>query len=268
MTEHDTASAVLVDRRDHVVIITINRPEARNAVNLAVTASIGEALDDADRDPAVRVAIITGAGDLSFCAGADLKAIAAGERMFPEGREQWGFAGFVRHFTSTPIIAAVNGTALGGGTELVLAADLAVAAEHATFGLPEVKRGLIAGAGGAFRLAEQLPAKIASEVLLTGDPIDAAAALRWGLVNQVVPKGTHLDAALQLAERIAVNAPLSVAASKRLSRRVFGEDREPRGDADAWAASAAEGRRVLASTDMREGVTAFAQKRPPAWTGT
>lgn len=270
MTEQQVtkpADAVLVERRDHVVVITINRPEARNAVNLVVTTGVGQALEDADLDPTVRAVIITGAGDASFCAGADLKAVARGEPMFPEGREHWGFAGFVRHFISTPVIAAVNGTALGGGTELVLAADLAVAAEHATFGLPEVKRGLIAGAGGAFRISEQIPRKLANQILLTGDPIDAQTALRWGLVNEVVPKGAHLDAALRLAERVTVNAPLSVQASKRLSRRVFGDGTEPQGDAEAWAASAAEGKQVLASADMREGVTAFAEKRAPVWSG-
>jgi crotonobetainyl-CoA hydratase len=199
------------------MIITINRPEARNAVNAAVSTAVGDALEQAQHDPDVRAVVITGAGDKSFCAGADLKAIARRENLYHPDHGEWGFAGYVRHFIDKPTIAAVNGTALGGGTELALASDLVVAEERAKFGLPEVKVGLIAGAGGVFRIVHQLPRKVALEMLLTGEPITAAEALKWGLINQVVPDGTVLEAALALAGRVTVNAPLSVQASKRIA---------------------------------------------------
>ena len=149
-----TADAVLTELREHVLLVTLNRPEARNAINAEVTLGLGNALERADQDPEIRVVVLTGAGDRSFCAGADLKAISRGETLNPPGTEAWGLAGMVQHPISKPVIAAVNGQALGGGTELVLAADLAVAAESATFGLPEVRRGLIAAAGGLVRLPE------------------------------------------------------------------------------------------------------------------
>src|SRR5689334_20755911 len=200
--------AVLTELRDNVLLVTLNRPEARNAVNGDLTLGLGTALERAENDVEIRAVVLTGSGDQTFCAGADLKAISRGEGLNPPGTEAWGFAGMVQHPISKPVIAAVNGTALGGGTELVLASDLAVVAEHATFGLPEVKRGLIAAAGGVFRLPEQLPRKLAMQVILTGDPIDADTALRWGLVNEVVPADEVVPRALELAERIAANAPL------------------------------------------------------------
>src|SRR3954470_18138516 len=164
--------AVVTRRHDDVLLITINRPRSRNCINRAVAEGIGEVLDSAETDPTVRVIVLTGAGDRAFCAGADLKALAAGEDIHPAGpRAHWGFAGYVNHPVSKPTIAAVNGFALGGGTELALASDLVVAADTATFGLPEVRRGLIAGAGGAFRIVRQLPPKIGMELLLTGAPI-------------------------------------------------------------------------------------------------
>jgi len=260
-----TGPVVLIDRQDGVMVVTINRPEARNAVNFAVHVGIGEALQEADRDPDVRAVILTGAGDQAFCAGADLKALSRGEQMRPDDpvREGWGFAGFVNHHISKPTIAAVNGFALGGGTEITLASDLAVAADTATFGLPEVKRGILAGAGGAFRLARQVPAKIAMELLLTGDPIDAQRALELGLVNAVTPRTKVLEAALGLAGRIACNAPLSVQATKRIARgmaqgAVAGEDAD-------WALTWRETAAILASEDAREGLLAFAEKRAPTW---
>jgi crotonobetainyl-CoA hydratase len=157
VTETVTEPGALVERRSNVMIITINRPEARNAVNAAVSTAVGDAMAEAQQDPDIRVVVITGSGDKSFCAGADLKAIARKENLYHPDHGEWGFAGYVRHFIDKPTIAAVNGTALGGGTELALASDLVVARESASFGLPEVKRGLIAAAGGVFRLAEQLP---------------------------------------------------------------------------------------------------------------
>jgi crotonobetainyl-CoA hydratase len=258
-------AAVLVECRDHVMVITINRPEARNAVNEAVCTGVGEALAAADADKEVRAVVLTGAGDRAFCAGADLKAIAAGERILPAGREEWGLAGWVGHPVGTPTIAAVNGPALGGGTELALAADLVVASETATFGLPEVKRGLIAGAGGAFRIVAQLPPRIGMELLLTGDPISAQRALELHLVNAVVPQAKVLDTALDLAARIAVNAPVAVQASKRVALGIR-DGRRPADD-DGWAMTAAELETVLATEDSREGPRAFAERRAPIWTG-
>jgi crotonobetainyl-CoA hydratase len=255
--------AALVERRGNVALITINRPEARNAVNGAVSTAVGDALSAAQRDPEVWAVVITGAGDKSFCAGADLKAISRGENLFHAEHADWGFAGYVHHFIDKPTIAAVNGTALGGGSELALASDLIVACESASFGLPEVKRGLIAGAGGVFRIVEQLPQKVALELVFTGEPLPAADALKWGLINQVVPDGTVVEAALALAERITVNAPLSVQASKRLA---YGADdgviatEEPK-----WDRTTREFTELLKTQDAKEGPLAFAEKRQPVW---
>jgi crotonobetainyl-CoA hydratase len=258
-----TATGALVERRGNVLLITINRPDARNAVNAAVSTAVGAALVEAENDPEIRVVVITGAGDKSFCAGADLKAISRGEGLFAPGNEDWGFAGFVRHVISKPTIAAVNGTALGGGTELALSADLIVAAEGASFGLPEVKRGLIAGAGGVFRLPAQIPQRLAMEMILTGDPISAATAREYGLINQVVPDGTVVEAALALAERIAVNAPLSVQASKRIALGIQAGDRPA--ENDRWGHSEDEWQGLMSSEDAKEGPLAFAEKRAPVW---
>jgi crotonobetainyl-CoA hydratase len=255
--------AALVERHRNVCVITINRPEARNAVNGAVSIAVGDALEEANSDPGVWAVVITGAGDKSFCAGADLKAIARGENLYHPEHGEWGFAGYVHHFVDKPTIAAVNGTALGGGTEIALASDLVVADERATFGLPEVKRGLLAAAGGVFRIVEQLPRKVAIELLFTGDPMPAADAAKWGLINQVVPDGGALQAALALAERITVNAPLSVQASKRVAYGVDGgviTDEEPK-----WTRILTEIRTLLKSEDAREGPLAFAEKRQPVW---
>ncbi|MGA8547677.1 MAG: crotonase/enoyl-CoA hydratase family protein [Mycobacterium sp.] len=258
-----TVPAALAERRGNVLVITINRPEARNAVNGAVSTAVGDALEQAQNDDEVRAVVITGAGDKSFCAGADLKAISRRENLYHPDHGEWGFAGYVHHFIDKPTIAAVNGTALGGGTELALASDLVVACESATFGLPEVKVGLFAAAGGVFRIVHQLPRKIALEMVLTGEPITAAQAANWGLINQVVPDGTVLDAALALAERVTVNAPLSVQASKRIA---YGADDGVIPDEEpGWARTAREFGVVLKSEDAKEGPLAFAEKRPPVW---
>jgi crotonobetainyl-CoA hydratase len=256
---------VLVDRADHIMTITINRPEVRNAINLAVHIGIGEALEAAQADTHIRAVIVTGAGDQAFCAGADLKALARGEELMPRLAVQaaWGFAGLVTHPISKPVIAAVNGAALGGGTEIMLACDLAVAADSASFGLPEVKRGIYAGAGGSFRLARQLPTKIAMELLLTGDSMSAQRAFELGLVNAVVSKATVLAAARTLATRIAVNAPLAVQASKRIALGIV--DGAIPAEANAWALSRAEGEMLMRSEDAQEGPRAFAEKRAPQW---
>jgi crotonobetainyl-CoA hydratase len=259
------APPVLIERDGHVLVVTLNRPEARNAVNADLTLGVGSALEQAEHDTDVRAVVLTGAGDVSFCAGADLKALARGESLNPPGTEEWGFAGIVNHAVSVPVIAAVNGTALGGGTEIVLSADLAVAAATARFGLPEVTRGLIAAAGGLIRLPEQLPRKVAMQLILTGEPIDAETALRWGLVNAVVPADQVLPAALALAHRIAANAPLAVRASKRVARGIRNGDVP--GEADAWAANTEEVLALMSSEDALEGPTAFAEKRAPQWKG-
>ena len=254
---------VLVTNHGHTTVITINRPEARNAVDYDVCLLVGEAVQAADADPDVRAIVITGSGDQAFSAGADLKAIMRGDLMLPEGREHWSFAGFVGQFTTKPTIAAVNGNALGGGTELALACDLVVSNESASFGLPEVKRGLMAGAGGVFRLSSALPQKVAMSLILTGKPMSATEALRWGLVNQVVPDGTAMQAALVLADEIAENAPLAVQASKRVA---YGVEKGERVDeARLWELNNREMQDLMRSEDALEGPTAFAQKRPPVW---
>ena len=263
MTTPETS--LRVDRDGHVLLLTMDRPAARNAMDLDLATRLADALDEADADTDVRCVVLTGAGDKAFCAGADLKAIGRGEVPIPTGREHYGFGGVTQHPTSKPLIAAVNGFALGGGTELVLTADLAVAAQSASFGLPEVKRGLIAAAGGVFRLPEQLPRKVALRMVLTGEPISAEEAERWGLVNAVVPDGDLVDAALDLARRVADNAPLAVQASKRLAwGKVGGAVVTER---ESWERNDEEMRAVGASADVQEGVLAFLSKRPPVWSG-
>lgn len=262
----DTAApAVLTERRGHVLIVTINRPEARNAVNAAVHAGIGTALEEAENDPEVRAVVITGAGDKAFCAYADLVALSRGENLAPDDKTQqaWGFGGYAAHPISKPIIGAVNGFAFGGGCELALMCDLIVAAENAQFGLPEVKVGLFAAAGGAFRIVKQLPQKLAMEHLLTGDPFDAATALRYGFANRVVPLAELMSTALALAEKIAGNAPLSVQASKRVALRIV--DGAIAGDDAHWDDNRRERTKLMASEDAREGPRAFAEKRKPEW---
>jgi crotonobetainyl-CoA hydratase len=256
---------VLVEQRGHTMLITLNRPEARNAVDAEVCTLVGNAVERADADIEVRAIVLTGAGDASFCAGADLKAIARGERPIPAGLEHWSFAGFVNHFTSKPTIAAVNGSAMGGGTELALACDLVVAADTAMFGLPEVKRGLVAAAGGAFRLRTQVPIKIAMQVMLTGNPLTAAEAARWGLVNEVVPASEVLSTALAIADSIASNAPLAVQATKRMAYGVL-DGRLPSED-ELWSLTGREAAAVFGSDDAKEGPRAFGEKRAPVWTG-
>jgi crotonobetainyl-CoA hydratase len=265
MTAEDIA--VLVERRGRILLATINRPEARNAVNRAVAEGLGRALELADSDNEIWAFVVTGAGDKAFCAGADLKAVGRGEKILPaDPREQaWGFAGYVRHPISKPTIAAVNGFALGGGTEISLASDLVVASETASFGLPEVKRGIIAGAGGVFRLPTQIPKKIAMEMIMTGEPVSARRAHELGLVNRVVPQDQVVEAATALAEAICANAPLSVQASKRIALGIV-DGRVP-AEEERWALSASEGKGLRESADSKEGPLAFAEKRSPRWQG-
>jgi len=255
--------AALVEQRGRVLLITLNRPQAMNAINAEVSAIVGEALVRAEEDPGVRAVVLTGAGPRAFCAGADLKALSRGESVAAAEHPGWGVAGYVRHPISKPTVAAVNGLALAGGLELVLASDLAVAADSATFGLPEVARGLFAAAGGVFRLPEQISRKIALQMIFTGEPIDASRALSLGLVNQVVPAGGALDAAMALAEKISRNAPLAIQASKRVATGLT--DGTLPAEADAWLGTDQEMRRIKASRDFKEGSSAFVEKRPPVW---
>jgi crotonobetainyl-CoA hydratase len=253
----------------HVAVLTLSRPEALNAVNSELADAVGGYLEDAAADPAVRAIVITGAGR-AFCAGADLKEIAAGRKIRPTAHPEWGFAGLVQHWVNKPLIAAVNGYAMGGGTEIALACDLVVASEEAAFGLPEVKRGLLAAAGGVVRLQRQIPVKLALQMALTGDPVPAAVAREWGLVNDVVPPAEVMPRALGLARRIAENAPLSVQYTKKVLYQTAsaGSDRNPSWDGgDPWAVNAEAINAVFGSADAVEGATAFAEKRPPVWTG-
>lgn len=259
-----TVPAALIERLGHTLVITLNRPEARNAVNASVSTAVGEAIAAAQDDPEVRVVILTGAGEKSFCAGADLKAISRGENLYHPDHPEWGFAGYARHFIDKPTIAAVNGTALGGGTELVLASDLAVADESATFGLPEVKRGLLAAAGGVFRIVDQLPRKRALALLFTGEAISAAEAARLDLINEVVSDGTALQRALALAEQISVNAPLSVRASKRVAAAA--RNGVVPSEQQGWEDTSREYGALKLTADANEGPLAFAEKRQPVWT--
>jgi crotonobetainyl-CoA hydratase len=260
-----TNRTVLVERRGNVMIITLNRPEVHNACNLAMWLEAGEALEQANADPEVRVVVVTGAGDKTFSAGADLKAIMRGEPARPDDpvKASWGFAGVANHPISKPVIAAVNGNALGGGTELVLGCDLAVAVDTARFGLSEVKVGLFAASGGVFRLARQIPPKVAMEMILTGEPIDARRALELGLINRVVPRAELMDAALALAEKIANNAPLSVQASKRIALRIV--DGKFADEPEDWQRTEQEMTVLSRSEDAKEGPRAFAEKRAPQW---
>ena len=260
----DTEPTVLLERVGNVAVITLNRPHVMNAINAEMSAAAEAAINELLEDPDLRVGVLTGAGR-AFTAGADLKEVAAGRSLLAPGQRETGFGGFTRRLIPKPLIAAVNGYALGGGTELMLACDLAIMSEDATLGLPEVRRGLIAAEGGLLRLARQVPQKLALEVLLTGSPVDAPTASQWGLVNRVVPTGEVLATALELAERIAANAPLSIAATKRLV--YAGPDLGSDWGQRAWEASNTETRAILKSEDAREGPRAFAEKRPAQWAG-
>ena len=254
-------SELLRQRQGHIEILTINRPEARNAVNGAVSRGFAAAFNELEADDACWVVIVTGAGDKAFSAGMDLKAFAAGEAGDIMGAEG-GFGGIAQRDFSKPLIAAVNGSALAGGCEIMLSCDLVVAVEGAMFGIPEVKRGLMAAAGGLSRLPKRIPPAIALELALTGDPIDAPRALALGLINRVVPADRLMDEALALATTIADNAPLAVRASKRVMKQA-GE----LPDAEGWASNNAAVPEVFGSADAMEGPIAFAEKRKPHWTG-
>lgn len=258
MTDSSGEAEVEVERQGATLLIAINRPQRRNAVNRAVSLAIADALDRLEGDDELRAAVMTGRGG-NFCAGMDLKAFLDGERPELEGR---GFAGICEAPPSKPVIAAVEGYALAGGFELALACDLIVASESAVFGLPEAARGLVAGSGGLLRLGRRIPAGIALQYALTAEHVPAAEAARWGLVNRLVPEGKALDAALELAGQIAANAPLSVQASKQImaQSRLWPDD-------EMFDRQRPLSEAVIGSEDAQEGARAFAEKRAPRWTG-
>jgi enoyl-CoA hydratase/carnithine racemase len=251
---------VLYEVDGHVATLTLNRPNQRNAVDPALATAMGEAMDGFEADPEVWIAVLTGAG-ATFSAGADLKAIAAG-RARDLAREPGGFAGFVRYPRTKPVIAAVRGLALAGGTELALACDLIVAGTDTAFGLPEVTRGIVAAAGGLFRLPRALPRTRALELIMTGDRLPAEEALHHGMVNAVVEPDHVLPTARALAEKICANAPLAVRESLALARRALELSED-----EAWRESAAAADRIRHTEDAAEGPRAFAEKRPARWTG-
>jgi enoyl-CoA hydratase len=251
-------SPVLSERRDGVLLITLNRPDARNAVNLAVAEGIAAALDELDGSEELSVGVLKGAGK-GFCAGMDLKAFVSGQRPWVADR---GFAGIVRRPPVKPLIAAIEGFAVAGGLEIALACDLIVAARGSKLGVPEVKRSLVAAGGALLRLPRRIPYHVAMELALTGDPISAERAAELGLVNRLAEPGEAVQAALVLAGEIAVNAPLALIASKRILREQYDWSA-----AEMWEAQSAISDPVFVSEDAREGATAFAEKRPPVWRG-
>jgi enoyl-CoA hydratase len=250
--------AVLTERRGRILIITLNRPDQRNAVNAAVAHGVAAALDELDGDAQLSLGVLTGAGK-GFCSGMDLKAFRAGERPHVPGR---GFAGIVERAADKPLIAAIEGFAVAGGLELALACDLIVAARGARLGIPEVKRSLVAAGGALLRLPRTLPRNVAMEMALTGDPIDAERAHALGLVNRLAEPGQALETALALAETIAANGPLALAATKRIM--VESVDWP---DAEFFARQRPIHEPVFGSEDAREGATAFAERRDPVWKG-
>jgi enoyl-CoA hydratase len=252
------ADEVLTERREGVLLITLNRPDARNAVNRAVAEAMAGALDELDADDALAVGVVTGAGR-GFSAGMDLKAFVAGERPYVEGR---GFGGLAERAADKPLIAAIEGFAVAGGLEIALACDLVVAARGARLGIPEVKRSLVAAAGALLRLPRRIPYGVALELALTGEPIDAERGYELGLVNRLAEPGAALGAALELARAIAANGPLALAASKRILREQFDWSED-----EFWARQSEIAAPVFGSQDAREGATAFAEKRAPVWRG-
>ena len=248
---------LLTEERDGILIITINRPEAKNAMNKAAAEGIAAAVDRLDSDDNLRVGILTGAGG-TFCSGMDLKGFLRGESPSIEGR---GFGGITQKGPVKPLIAAVEGYALAGGMELMISCDLIVADSGAKFGIPEAKRGLAAAAGGLMKLPDLIPPKIAMELALTGDFIDTDRAYQLGLVNQVTD-GSALDAAMALAQKINENGPLAVRVSKQIVEGSRGWTLENRWDEQAKLLP-----QVFMSEDAREGAAAFAEKRKPNWKG-
>ncbi len=247
---------------DHVALVTLNRPEKRNAVNEAVTLGLDAAVKRAEADIRIRAVILTSSHEKVFCAGADLAVVAAGDARTRLSTRDGGFAGFVDHPRRKPWIAAAQGSIVAGGLEICLACDLMLVAEGSQLGLPEVKRGLIAGAGGVTRLAKAVPRAIALEMIATGRPIDARRAYEIGLVNRVVPSEQLMDAAIALAAEIAANAPLAVCGAIRVAKAA-----QILPDAEARELTEAALEEIRSSEDFKEGPRAFVEKRSPLWTG-
>ncbi len=256
MADQSSAPPVLTERRDNILIITLNRPDVRNAVNRDLSYGLAAALEDLDGDDALSAGVLTGAGS-GFCSGMDLKAFAAGQTPWHETR---GFAGIVQQPPQKPIIAAVEGFAVAGGLEVALACDLLVAAAGAKLGIPEVKRSLVAAGGALRRLPRRIPYGIAVEMALTGDPISAERGYELGLVNRIAEPGTALDVAIELAAAIAKNGPLALAATKQIL-----ESQWDWSDEDFWHRQGEISGPVFVSQDARERAMAFSEKREPVW---
>ena len=250
---------VLTERRDNVLLITLNRPDARNAVNTALAEGVAGALDELDEDNSLSIGILTGAGK-GFSAGMDLKAFTTGERPWVGDR---GFAGIVQRASRKPLIAAIEGFAVAGGLEIALACDLLVAARGAKLGIPEVKRSLVAAGGALLRLPQRVPYGIAMELALTGETIDAERAFEIGLIDKLAEPGQAVSEAQALAARIAPNAPLALIATKQVLQQQRDWDEQA-----FWSKQGEITGPVFASNDAREGATAFAEKREPKWTGS
>jgi enoyl-CoA hydratase len=252
------SEAVLTERRDNVLLITIDRPEVRNAVNAAVAEGIAGALEELDGDDTLSVGILTGAGGY-FCAGMDLGAFVKGESPWFGDR---GFAGIAQRSARKPLIAAIEGFAVAGGMEIALACDLIVAARGAKLGIPEAKRSLVAAGGALLRLPRRMPYHIVMELALTGEPLPAERFHEFGVVNRIAEPGGAVDAALELAASVAKNAPLALIASKRILQEQFDWS-----SAEMWERQGAISGPVFASEDAKEGAAAFKEKRDPAWKG-
>jgi enoyl-CoA hydratase len=257
-SERSDGPSILTERRDSTLLITIDRAEVKNALNLEVAEGIAAALDSLDADPELAVGVLTGAGG-NFSSGMDLKAFAAGQKPVVPGR---GLAGFAEAPPAKPLIAAVEGYALAGGFEVALACDLIVASREATFGLPEVRRGLLAAGGGLVRLPRLLPPRVAAEIILTGEFVGAERMADHGVVARLAEPGGAVDAALELAATIAANAPLAVAAARRMLQLAPDLD-----EATLWKEMRRLNAEVGSSEDALEGARAFAEKRPPRWQG-
>ena len=251
-------AAVLTERRDGVLLVTLNRPDARNAVNAALAEGVAAALDELDADDELSVGVLAGAGK-GFSSGMDLKAFVAGESPYAADR---GFAGITQRAAEKPLIAAIEGFAVAGGFEVALSCDLIVAARGARLGIPEVKRSLVAAAGALLRLPQRIPYHLAMELALTGDPIDAERGYELGIVNRLAEPGRAVDAALELAGEIARNGPLALRASKRIV-----QSSSDWTDSEAWEKQGEIAGPVMVSEDAREGAIAFAEKRDPIWRG-
>jgi enoyl-CoA hydratase len=256
--DDDAPPAVLTERRDGVLVITLNRPEVRNAVNAAVAAGVGHALEELDEDDALSVGVLTGAGGF-FCAGMDLGAFVKGEVPWFGDR---GFAGIAQRSSRKPLIAAIEGFAVAGGMEIALACDMIVAARGAKMGIPEAKRSLVAAGGALLRLPRRMPYHLVMELALTGDPFPAERFYELGLVNRLADPGEAVDVALQLAAALTRNGPLALIASKRILQEQFDWS-----SSDMWERQMEITTPVMASEDAREGASAFKEKRDPVWRG-